>query len=120
MMNTGSAVKGLPNAFAVRYVVMAISETSNSSVRTMRRNAPTIGLTSTCWSSTSGIVTVPSFRPRVCGYVAIAVLRAPAIARLSAAADRGRGGRGPAHLLRRLEPVRVARQDDAAGPVAID
>ena len=45
---------------------MAISETSNSSVRHIRRNAPTIGLTSTWSSRTPGAVTVPSFSPFVC------------------------------------------------------
>ena len=66
MTNTGNAVNALPWAFAVRYVVMAISDTSNSSVRTIRRNAAMIGLTSTCSSRTPGAVTLPSFSAFVC------------------------------------------------------
>ena len=76
MMKTGSAVNALPWAFAVRYVVIAISETSNSSVLTIRRKAATIGLTSTWSNWRPPAVTLPSFNAFVCGYVAIAVLSA--------------------------------------------
>src|SRR5437870_11754372 len=41
----------------------------------MRRKAAVIGLTSMCSNWRPGAVTVPSFRPFVWGYVAMAVLR---------------------------------------------
>ena len=58
---TGSAVNGRPFALAQRYVVIAISQTSNSRPRHMRRNAPMIGVTSSNSSVAPSGAMLPSF-----------------------------------------------------------
>src|SRR5215470_17503443 len=98
----------------------------------MRRKAPMIGVISTWSSSTPGTVTRPSFSAFVCGYVATAVLStrvrvAVAMPRSLAAADRRRErirrsriAGGLTERSGRLEPVRGAGQDHAAGPTEVD
>jgi hypothetical protein len=47
MRKIGNALKGAPYARAIKYVVDASSQRSNSTSRTMRRNAAIIGSTLT-------------------------------------------------------------------------
>src|SRR5437870_3233275 len=63
---TGMAVKGFPYDFAHRYVVNASSQTSNSKLRTIRRNAWTRTGTSSYSMSKDRGLTVPSLRSCVC------------------------------------------------------
>src|SRR5215468_5564786 len=71
--NTGTAVIGLPCALAQIYVVIAISQTSNSLPRTMRRNAAMRGSTSSNWNSKVCGLTVPSLSARLLPCVRVTV-----------------------------------------------
>ncbi len=77
MTNTGRAVNALPWAFAVRYVVIAISDTSNSSVRHHPAKRGDDRADLDVLEPVPGTVTLPSFSPFVCAYVATAVLSSP-------------------------------------------
>ena len=69
--NTGRAVNGLPCSFATRYVVNAISQTSHSTERTIRRNAWMSTGTSSNRRSTCRGLLVPSFRAWVLPWVRV-------------------------------------------------
>ena len=71
----GSATNGAPYARAMMYVVGANSQTSNSTSRTIRRNAPICGFTVMISGSTPSIGIDPSRIADVCGCSAIAIVR---------------------------------------------
>ena len=72
---TGSAVNGLPCAFAHRYVLNAISVTSKSSVRTIRRKAWMRTGTSSNRSANRSGRTLPSFSAWVEPWVRVTAVR---------------------------------------------